>query len=317
MNEMTYDSFIDNILNTRGRHGCDGSYHETHHILPKCCGGNDDDQNLIDLYASEHFVAHKLLAFENPDNNKLVYAWWCMCTLPGSSKKRIEVTAEEYEKARIAFCNIISESQKNENNSFYGKHHAEETRERLSKALSGENNPHYGKVCSDDTKMKISESNSGRTVAEETRKKLSMAHSGNNNGMYRKHHSENTKSKMSQVKNGKYNGNNNPMYGKYHSEDAKEKIRQAKIGKKDSDETRKKKSESKLGAKHPKSKMVFCVELNQYFGSTGEAAREIGVQQAGISRCCNNKQEYAGCHPQTGEKLHWKYTNKINNSFIA
>ena len=58
---MTYKEFIDNILETRGRFGCEG-YKERHHIIPKCMGGTNDETNLIDLYAREHFDAHKMLA---------------------------------------------------------------------------------------------------------------------------------------------------------------------------------------------------------------------------------------------------------------
>jgi hypothetical protein len=32
---MTYQEFIDNILNTRGRFSCGNEYHERHHIKPK------------------------------------------------------------------------------------------------------------------------------------------------------------------------------------------------------------------------------------------------------------------------------------------
>lgn len=317
MKTTTYQDFINSILETRGRHGCTGVYHEKHHILPKCCGGNNDKGNLIDLYASEHFEAHRLLALENPENEKLAYALWCMCSLPGSSKKRSEVTAEEYEKARIKFRKIISESQKNENNSFFGKHHTDETKQRIREANSGENNPNYGKPCSDEMKKRISEANSGKISSEETRAKLSKAHSGENNPMYGKHHTEETREKMSQAKIGKYDGDKNPMYGKQHKEESKEKIRQSRIGKTDSYETRQKKSESKLGAKHFRSKEVFCIELNKYFESTGDAARILGIQQSGISRCCNKKQKYAGRHPETNEELHWIYTTDMNSSFAA
>lgn len=35
-------------------------YHEQHHILPRSLGGTDDS-NLVNLYAFEHFLAHKML----------------------------------------------------------------------------------------------------------------------------------------------------------------------------------------------------------------------------------------------------------------
>ena len=46
---MTYNEFINNILNTRGRFACGNEYHETHHIIPKCMDGSNNDDNLIDF----------------------------------------------------------------------------------------------------------------------------------------------------------------------------------------------------------------------------------------------------------------------------
>ena len=99
-----YREFIDTILRTRGRFSCGDEYHERHHITPKCMSGANDENNLIDLFAREHFEAHRLLALDNPENEKLVYAWWNMCSFPGSAKKREKVTPEEYEEARKAYA---------------------------------------------------------------------------------------------------------------------------------------------------------------------------------------------------------------------
>ena len=38
-------------------------YCETHHIIPKSEGGTDDQDNLVNLTAREHYVAHRLLAY--------------------------------------------------------------------------------------------------------------------------------------------------------------------------------------------------------------------------------------------------------------
>lgn len=56
MEKLTYKEFIDNILETRGRFACGDEYHERHHIVPKCIGGGNEELNLIDLYAREHFI---------------------------------------------------------------------------------------------------------------------------------------------------------------------------------------------------------------------------------------------------------------------
>lgn len=70
--KMTYNEFIQNIIDTRGRFGIpEGDYKERHHIIPKCIGGLDELENLIDLYAQEHYDAHKMLFEENPKSFKL------------------------------------------------------------------------------------------------------------------------------------------------------------------------------------------------------------------------------------------------------
>lgn len=56
-----------------------------HHITPRCIGGTGDTAsnffnhrsthpNCIWLYPQGHFIAHKLLALENPEDYKLVFA---------------------------------------------------------------------------------------------------------------------------------------------------------------------------------------------------------------------------------------------------
>ena len=178
MRVETYDEFINNILNTRGRFACGEEYHERHHIVPKCCGGTNNKDNLIDLFAREHFIAHKLLAEENPDNKKLVYAWWAMSVQTNAyTKERYRITAEEYEVVREACAKILSEDNSGEGNPMYGRRHSEATRMRLSELRKGknmgENNPHYGKSHSEETRKKISLANSN--PSKETREKISQA----------------------------------------------------------------------------------------------------------------------------------------------
>ena len=211
MEKLTYKEFIDNILNTRGRFACGDEYHERHHIIPKCMDGTNDEENLIDLFAREHFIAHKLLAKENPKNKKLVYAWWCMATTNGKhTDDAYKLTSEEYEEIRIMY----SESVTGENNPMFGKTHSIETRRKISENhadVSGENNPNYGKSCSDETKQKLSELRKGKFTGED-------------NPFYGKKHTEESKQKISEKRKGKFIGENNPFYGKKHTEETKKKI---------------------------------------------------------------------------------------------
>ena len=108
---MTYKEFIDNILQTRGRFNCGNEYHERHHIIPKCKNGSDDNINLIDLFAREHFIAHKLLAEEYPDDDQLAHAYTLMAFAKDGRKKRYELTPEEYEDARKIYSERFSGSR--------------------------------------------------------------------------------------------------------------------------------------------------------------------------------------------------------------
>lgn len=56
-------------------------------------------------------------------------------------------------------------------NPFYGKHHTEDTKERLS----GENNPMYGKKHTAESKKKMSEARKGTKFTEEHKNKIAEA----------------------------------------------------------------------------------------------------------------------------------------------
>lgn len=111
---QTYQEFITDILNTRGRNGCGDLYHESHHIIPKCIGGSNEKDNLIDLYAREHFIAHKLLAQENPDIHGLLSAYAVMALMKNDNQERQYATPEEYEDARISFSDAMKRRWQNE-----------------------------------------------------------------------------------------------------------------------------------------------------------------------------------------------------------
>lgn len=170
--QQTYEEFINNILEIRGRFNIpDNEYYERHHIIPRCMSGTDNVDNLIDLYAREHFIAHKLLALESPQNKKLVYAWWCMSNgLKTETQEHYELTPEEYEEARIA----LSEAKT-------GIPLSEETRKKISEAKMGEKNANYGKTCPEDIKKKISIANKGKHyISEEEKERLRQIHKGGN-----------------------------------------------------------------------------------------------------------------------------------------
>lgn len=49
------------LLITRGQNRVLEGYVEKHHIIPRCMGGSDERENLVQLTPEEHFLAHQLL----------------------------------------------------------------------------------------------------------------------------------------------------------------------------------------------------------------------------------------------------------------
>lgn len=70
---MDYQKHYDNLVN-RARNRSVLQYKEKHHIVPRCMGGTNKKDNLVDLTPEEHFLAHQLLVKIYPTNQKLIYA---------------------------------------------------------------------------------------------------------------------------------------------------------------------------------------------------------------------------------------------------
>ena len=271
---MTYDEFIADILNTRGRFNCGEEYHERHHIIPKCCGGTNDDDNLIDLFPREHFIAHKMLVDENPDNNGLIYAFGCMLWAKNESQERYEVSPDEYEEIKIKFSKAMSENAKirfanPEKNPMYEIHRF------------GEENPMFGRHHSELSRKKIGEKSKERLLDSK------------NHPMYGKHPSEETIQKMKD-NHADFRGEKHPMYGKHHTTESRKKMSISHKGK-------------QVGKDNVASKSVaqytLCGNLISCFESTCLASLATGVAQSSISRCANGKLKSAG-------GFIWKYINE-------
>lgn len=69
-----------NLLIERSRNRILEGYVERHHIIPKCLGGSDSDDNLAILTPEEHFLAHQLLVKIYPNSPPLINAATIMTT---------------------------------------------------------------------------------------------------------------------------------------------------------------------------------------------------------------------------------------------
>jgi hypothetical protein len=273
---MTYQEFINNILQTRGRFMDGNEYHERHHIIPRCKNGSNDESNLIDLFAKEHFIAHKLLAEENMDDDQLVHAYMLMAFVKDGNQKRYELTPEEYEEAR--------------------KIH--------SKRFSGANNPFSKQVIrlyDDKVYGTVRACYIDNNISSTTMYDMLKKH---RNFMYYNEWINMSEREQREIKSidwdaiqhenrsqaAKKAGNGGSIK---HSQATREKISSAHKG--------------KYGIN------VYCPELDETFTTIKEASVKYNVNKTSIGYCLCGKQKHAGKHPVTGEKLSWvKLENKIS-----
>ena len=274
---MTYEEFINNILETRGRFACGDEYHERHHIIPRCLDGTNNEDNLIDLFAREHFEAHRLLVLENPDNNKLISAWWLMSHAKGNDNQQwYELTSGEYEESRSAFVASIS----GENNFWYNRiiiqctncgKEIKVTPYNYNKCnKNGEHHNFCSTECYYDYRSKY--------------------YLKENHSMYGKRHSEETRSKLSSKAKERFeNPENNPMYGKHLSKEACQIISEKA-------KERYKNPHNHLTGKNNKLSKI----INQYDGDVfvqtwygaKEIKRQLGIDDTQIIGCCKHKKGY-------------------------
>ena len=63
---MNYQKIYNDLINSARRKILTEDYIERHHIIPRCMGGDNNIENIVNLSAAEHFVAHQLLVKINP-----------------------------------------------------------------------------------------------------------------------------------------------------------------------------------------------------------------------------------------------------------
>jgi hypothetical protein len=153
-------------------------YVERHHVLPRCMGGGNERENLVQLTPEEHYVAHQLLVKMHPGHRGLL--WSAMAMTNGT---RVQARNNRvYGWLRRRFAQYMSESNK------LRPPTSDESRAKMSAAHLGKSNgPH-----SAETRAKMSAAPRGRKKSPEHCAAMSEA----KRGKKRKPHSEATKAKM-------------------------------------------------------------------------------------------------------------------------
>ena len=171
-----------------------------------------------------------------------------------------------------------------------------------NRGLFGEKNSFYGKHHSEETKKRLREMNLGKHHSEEARMKMSQK-----NCLYwkGKHLSEETKRKISETKKrtGSAKGEKNPMYGVHLPSYWKGKKLPKSLIEKRAETV--KKNGTYNGSNNPSAKKVICITTNKIFDTMKEASEYYNCCMSGICSCCRGYAKSAGKF--NGKKLIWRY----------
>jgi hypothetical protein len=157
---MNYETIYDNIINkAKDRNALKGGdiILESHHIIPKACGGTNDKDNLVNLTTREHYIVHVLLSKiykETEYQHKMIRAAFLM------SRGKVN-NSRMYERIKdIHIHNLRNQIISN-------KH-----KEAISKANAG-NKVRLGMKNSETQQEAIKKYNNNKIVSEESKLKMS------------------------------------------------------------------------------------------------------------------------------------------------
>ena len=177
-----------NQITERARSRITEDYTETHHIQPRSLGGTDDEYNLVELTAREHFICHWLLTKMTTGDarNKMLSAFFLM--RGNNAYQNRYINSRAYEILREEYAQYISkmntgrvqppEEKAKQIAAITGRKRKPftlEWREKMSQAHRGEKNHRYGVKVSEGTKQKQREKATGRKQSAETIRKKADA----------------------------------------------------------------------------------------------------------------------------------------------
>jgi hypothetical protein len=172
---VNYNKIYDQLINKAQNRKLTG-YIERHHILPRSMGGRNHKDNLVDLTAREHLLAHMLL-WRIHRNTSMSYALWLM-----SNTRGIKLNSRMYESLRLNVSNLVSKQMSE-------------------------------KIITNETRNKMSASLKGRVFTSEHRQKISNSRKGVHTipKGYKFNFSEEDIKKRSESRKGKYTGDAHHM----------------------------------------------------------------------------------------------------------
>jgi hypothetical protein len=148
-------------------------YIEKHHIIPKCMGGSNKKENIVELTAREHFIVHWLLSRIYPDHILINRAFWLMANGTSPSKKRYKPSSRTYQEAREKTQMWLQTPKSEETKNKIKNHPTRKNNISLGiKKYYEENQQTKRKPCTEERRNKISKSKQGQNHTEETKNKI-------------------------------------------------------------------------------------------------------------------------------------------------
>lgn len=184
-----YLKYYFNLIEKRRQNPVTDGIIESHHIIPKSMGGSNKKENLINLSAREHYIAHKLLVKITSDESKskMIHALWGMCNRCINDPNYSYLSSKRYESARQLFVTIAGSHLRGKTyEEIHGKQKAEEL--KLSRAKSVSDNRKgksweeiFGPEKAIWMRSKVSagaEKRKGRSLSKDVKLKISLSSSG-------------------------------------------------------------------------------------------------------------------------------------------
>jgi len=181
---MNYSRIYNQICETaksQNRVKGSGIYYESHHIIPRCMGGEGfsyqwkTHPNIVLLTAREHFLCHLLLSEIYPENKAIIYALWNMTNGRNKLNQKADKyipNARAYELVRKKHMEIVSQPRLNYrgyNHPNFGKKASLQTREKMSQSHIGKKRGHIEKLSGSNhpqAKTILKYSLDGQMIAE-------------------------------------------------------------------------------------------------------------------------------------------------------
>lgn len=181
MNHLNiYNAIIENAKTQNRKKK--NNYYENHHILPKCLGGIDENNNLVLLTAKEHYLCHRLLTYIYPANRKIALAFFymthtnthCVISLRDYAYAKELNAKYTWNRGLTKETNEILKKQGEKRSQQFkdGKINVSNFGKKTKEGLKNISLAQKGKKKSEQHKQKIKNSLKGRKLSEETKQRM-------------------------------------------------------------------------------------------------------------------------------------------------